>query len=356
MRASSAQAGRACGAEPPHLSARRLREPVHAKARLLAATREEAPLGDACGAAAGRACQVAGATALVPLPRASAAAMNVYINILQVLVPLYLVILLGYAAGECRRASALLWHCRSCSAAHRLAAAACARQGLHTGICRAAQVVGAPWFRHAHTRRQAPARAPQRSVLSLALADRLPAQAGSRWRTTSYWTGSTRLTLKCGAAHAAHSADVRKVTSAAPQFALPGLLYRNIATTDLYSADWSIVGASITFKVRPQRRASACSPRECHFGAPSALTARARRCLRAWRCSHMRTSPAPSKARDARNRVPLGPSGEAGDSSAAQCRACGGALACHAQHSDLSQLHRHRPAGASRSTSSAAAA
>jgi hypothetical protein len=34
------------------------------------------------------------------------------------------------------------------------------------------------------------------------------------------------------------------------QFALPGLLYRNIATTDLYSADWGIVGASITFKVR----------------------------------------------------------------------------------------------------------
>jgi hypothetical protein len=36
----------------------------------------------------------------------------------------------------------------------------------------------------------------------------------------------------------------------APQFALPGLLYRNIATTNLYDADWRIVGASITFKAR----------------------------------------------------------------------------------------------------------
>jgi hypothetical protein len=35
---------------------------------------------------------------------------------------------------------------------------------------------------------------------------------------------------------------------AGPQFALPALLYRNIATTDLYNADWRIVGASITFK------------------------------------------------------------------------------------------------------------
>ena len=34
--------------------------------------------------------------------------MNVYLNILQVLVPLYLVILLGYAAGECRSAAVLL--------------------------------------------------------------------------------------------------------------------------------------------------------------------------------------------------------------------------------------------------------
>ena len=32
------------------------------------------------------------------------------------------------------------------------------------------------------------------------------------------------------------------------QFALPGLLYRNIATTDLYSADWAVVGASLTLK------------------------------------------------------------------------------------------------------------
>jgi hypothetical protein len=37
------------------------------------------------------------------------------------------------------------------------------------------------------------------------------------------------------------------------QFALPGLLFRNIATTDLYSADWKIVGASITFKARTER-------------------------------------------------------------------------------------------------------
>jgi hypothetical protein len=35
---------------------------------------------------------------------------------------------------------------------------------------------------------------------------------------------------------------------AGPQFAMPALLYRNIATTDLYNADWRIVGASITFK------------------------------------------------------------------------------------------------------------
>jgi hypothetical protein len=42
-----------------------------------------------------------------------------------------------------------------------------------------------------------------------------------------------------------------------PQFALPGLLYRNIATTDLYGANWGIVGASLTFKVRASPRCAA---------------------------------------------------------------------------------------------------
>ncbi len=33
------------------------------------------------------------------------------------------------------------------------------------------------------------------------------------------------------------------------QFALPGLLYRNLASSNLYDADWSIVFASLVFKV-----------------------------------------------------------------------------------------------------------
>ena len=33
------------------------------------------------------------------------------------------------------------------------------------------------------------------------------------------------------------------------KFALPGLLYHNLATTNLYDAQWSVVGASIVFKV-----------------------------------------------------------------------------------------------------------
>ena len=53
------------------------------------------------------------------------------------------------------------------------------------------------------------------------------------------------------------------------QFALPGLLYRNIATTDLYSADWGIVGASITFKVSARRLCSGAL-RHCNAGACTA--------------------------------------------------------------------------------------
>jgi hypothetical protein len=66
----------------------------------------------------------------------------------------------------------------------------------------------------------------------------------------------TRTRARCALSHAPPLAWWPR------QFALPGLLYRNIATTDLYSADWRIVGASITFKARTHAACGASAPQK----------------------------------------------------------------------------------------------
>jgi hypothetical protein len=136
------------------------------------------------------------------------------------------------------------------------------------------------------------------------------------------------------------------------QFALPGLLFRNIATTDLYSADWKIVGASITFKAR-DRRLCLCSRQALALG-PTALTRPAGRhgrrvlrvCLhhaRALRCAAWRGAGAGSTCSHCAA-LPL------------HRRPGGGALACDAQRAHLPQLRRHRRAGARPASARACAA
>jgi hypothetical protein len=129
----------------------------------------------------------------------SATGAAVYVSIIQVLVPLYLVILLGYAAGAQRTKSAPRPGPRNAAAAcvgtqgssRPLARAHAVRYGVCDALLPAPCPAGAWRRRKASARpcvafRRKSADGDARATLRAAPARR---QASSRWRMTSCWTG-----------------------------------------------------------------------------------------------------------------------------------------------------------------------